>query len=315
MDQEEWTKLEGDFLQTLRNKGLGENSLKNYRIDLGVLRKFLLNKELLPLSVFNGQMANEFIDHLESQSSNSRRRRLQTARRFLDFLIDKKYLSSNPLIQRASAPKWLDIPRPADHKDIYFLWRELLSNRPSAQLNYTLRLRDLTLFSLIFLGGLKVSDLTNLSLEDFQEYSDEYRVLIKPKRKDPYSIPISYEFKPLYSRYITALYKLESSFPPFTLSSLFFNANQHRPIGAKLSMRGIELIFFQWEKEYDVKITPKSLRQAGIMRWIQLGESSSQIKNWLGLSKHYSLAPFKKFAKDLPPYDISLISLKRTWTS
>ncbi|MBT3585642.1 MAG: hypothetical protein HN509_12120, partial [Halobacteriovoraceae bacterium] len=45
-----------------------------------------------------------------------------------------------------------------------------------------------------------------------------------------------------------------------------------------------------------INLTPKSLRQACIFKWLQQGEKEGTIKEWMGVAPSYSLKLYKEHA-------------------
>ena len=43
-----------------------------------------------------------------------------------------------------------------------------------------------------------------------------------------------------------------------------------------------------------LKLTPKSLRQACVFKWLQQGINDNQIKEWMGVAPSYSLKLYKE---------------------
>src|SRR5690606_39079701 len=78
---------------------------------------------------------------------------------------------------------------------------------------------------------------------------------------------------------------------------LLFHANAYRILSGRLSPRGLEVVFKSWSSRFQANMTPKSLRQAAIFKWLALGESHASIKEWLGVAPAYSLAPFVEEAQ------------------
>jgi site-specific recombinase XerD len=286
--------LQEQFFRDLKLKGRSINTLKNYRTDLECFNGFLRNQEhTTPLAKFNlaeVQSYGEYLDHRYS-SDNSRRRRVQALRLFFDFLVQEKIFSSNPVRKLPTSPKFLDRPRPTPFIDVKTFWHSLLEeSRVKDSLPKLTAMRHQVIFLLIYEGGLKVSDLAGLKQSQLF-LNDEPRVLIDHPRRDPYTIALPQYFKNICEEYLTLL-KHQQKKDKQSFDQVLFNANPHRILSGGLSSRGLEMIFEDYRKRLLITLTPKSLRQACIFRWLAEGHSDSLIKEWLGLAPSYSLKPY-----------------------
>lgn len=296
-------KTQGQFLKDLQSQGKSPNTLKNYRADLQAFNKFLTERSRpLTLKSFPLPQALEYQGYLEATygSPNSIRRRVQALRLYFDFLVVKHAWPDNPIKQMAVAPKVLDRPAPVPFKDL-IRWKNHLEERAknSKGLERLSALRNLMVLRLIYEAGLKVSDLARLELSDMLEEKKGMRVLVRPDKRDPYSIPVSLELKKFFQEYREALQKAwpDKDEPTFVL----FNANPHRILGGALSPRGTELVFEEARRSLKIDITARNLRQACVFRWMCLQITPSQIKEWLGVAPDYDMGLYVDvFNKDKP---------------
>jgi site-specific recombinase XerD len=285
------------FIQHLENQGKSPNTLKNYRIDLVAFNKFLLQKSKnVSLNGFNEQHAHEFGVFLDQvyPSSNSRRRRLQAVRIFFDFLVEHGGFANNPLKKIEISPKFLDTPHPIRFEDFYRVTEEILkeidqNNEESQRLERLIHFRNLIIFYLIYGSGLKVSDFEQLQMSHISYAKNSLRILVIPRKRDPYTIPGLELFIDLIKIYKT---ELKRAYKDYGLETdhIIFNANSRKIIDGGLSARGIELIFKKYAKLFQLEdFTAKNLRQACVVRWIAQGERESLIKEWLGVAPSYEL--------------------------
>lgn len=285
---------QANFLSHLENNGRSVNTVKNYRTDLTCFKQFLENSS-----------TNTFLEHIDlSQileygkflqvkytSDNSRRRRVQTLRIFFDYLVSEKIFTANPVRKIPTSPKFVDIPRPASFVDIKTLWTFLLQEQnQEGQINQLLAQRNQLILLLIFGGGLKVSDLSRLKKQHIY-LSSPPRVLIAGDVRDPYSIELPEVFGTIFNNYLE---NLRNTLKNSTLSfdNLLFNANPYQILSGGLSPRGLEMIFEEFRKKLMINITPKSLRQACIFKWLHQKRPKSLIKEWLGVAPSYNLRPY-----------------------
>lgn len=293
--------LEQEFYTILRAQGKSQNTLKNYKTDLDCFN-YYLNSEYASVEVknFDQALVTNYGQYLEKKysSDNSRRRRVQALRIFFDFLLSKGLVSSNPVRKLPTSPKFLDIPRPTPFIDVKTLWTYLVEESHSQdKIQELLSKRNQILFLLIFGAGLKVSDLSELSVNDITigKNGEEPRVLIHHPKRDPYTVALPRIFEKVYADYLVILEEMKAK-SQIQFDNLLFYANPYRIISGGLSARGIEIIFEDYRNKLMITLTPKSLRQACIFKWIQQQKNVSLIKEWLGLAPSYDLKLYLEHA-------------------
>lgn len=293
--------LEQEFYSNLRAQGKSQNTLKNYKTDLDCFN-YYLNSEYSSIDVtkFDQTLVTNYGQYLEKKysSDNSRRRRVQALRIFFDFLLNKGLVSGNPVRKLPTSPKFLDIPRPTPFIDVKTLWTYLVEESHSQdKIQELLSKRNQILFLLIFGAGLKVSDLSELSVNDITISSngDEPRVLIHHPKRDAYTVALPKVFEKVYADYLVILEEMKQK-SQISFDNLLFYANPYRIISGGLSARGIEIIFEDYRNKLMITLTPKSLRQACIFKWIQQQKNVTLIKEWLGLAPSYDLKLYLEHA-------------------
>lgn len=279
--------------QTLLNKKL--NTLKNYRTDLICFTDFLNEKNIEPhTDILQLSLLLEYGQYLSTRfkSDNSRRRRVQTLRIFFDYLVEESLARENYVRQVPVSPKFVDVPKPTPFKDVQRVWKYLSSKRLlQGSLEDLVFLRNQIIFHLIFSAGLKVAELSTLRLDQIISGATP-RVLIFPKKGEPYSIPLTPSFNTLFVKYKRLLNELQNR-QDFHFSEILFYANPYKIISGGLSARGQELLFKEIRTQLDIELlTPKSLRMACIYNWIHQRYSDDSIKTWLGVAPSYSLSVY-----------------------
>lgn len=298
-DHPEMNKLFGwqsDFFQHLQHKGRSVNTLKNYKTDLDCFNHYLIaTQKHVNIEGFSIPEIVEYGKFLETkyQSDNSRRRRIQALRLFFDYLVERAIFNSNPVRKVPTSPKFLDIPRPTHFSHVKTLWMHLLEceKKADSPLEKVKIKRNQLIFLLIYTGGLKVSDISDLQKDHFS-FGKSPRVMIIHPKRDPYTIALPDFFQGVYESYIHLLEKVKNAHGT-EFNNIFFNANAHKILSGGISARGIELIFHSWRKKLVMEITPKSLRQSCIFTWLQKGLNATVIKESLGVSPSYSLKLYK----------------------
>ncbi len=287
-------QLIDQFILWQQKQHKSENTLKNYRTDLTCFLEYLYDtQEHDDISHYQLSHILQYGDYLSKRfkSDNSRRRRVQTLRIFFDFLVGQQVVKENWVRQIPVSPKFLDIPKPTPLKDVQMLWQHLTNqeNLSKEPLEHLVALRNQIIFLLIYGAALKVAQLEKLKLEHIT-IGQRPRVLIIPKKRDPYSIGLPKIFHPIFLNYKKELLQQQQRQQRQDPELLFY-ANPYKIIAGGLSARGLELLFKQWKSDLGIELlTPKALRTACIFRWIHLRHSDKNIKEWLGVAPSYSLA-------------------------
>ncbi len=290
--------LQEEFFRRLGSMGRSRNTLKNYRTDLDCFNHYLREtQKRMDISHFGQSEILEYGSYLQVKytSDNSRRRRVQALRIFFDYLVEKSLFPSNPVRKLTTSPKFLDIPRPTPLVDVKTLWNYLLNEaKNSSDMSKLLAYRNLVTLLLIYGGGLKVSDLTNLKTEHIT-LTMPPRVMVLADRRDPYSVELPNVFTSVFSDYRKLLEEMKSK-SQMEFDHLLFNANPYRILSGGLSARGLEIIFEEFRKKLIITLTPKSLRQACIFKWIHQGKNDALIKEWMGVAPSYGMKLYKEHA-------------------
>jgi site-specific recombinase XerD len=294
--------LEQEFYSNLKAQGKSQNTLKNYKTDLDCYNNYLVTEfGSVDVKNFDQNLVSQYGQYLEKKytSDNSRRRRVQALRIFFDFLLQKNLVTSNPVRKLPTSPKFLDIPRPTPFIDVKTFWTYLVTESSvQDKIQELLSKRNQIIFLLIFGAGLKVSDLSGLKLADItlnENNDEEPRVLIRHPKRDAYTVPLPLIFKKVFLNYLEILGEMKQK-SQIEFDNLLFYANPYRIISGGLSPRGIEIIFEDYRNKLVITLTPKSLRQACIFKWIQQERNVSLIKEWLGLAPSYDLKLYLEHA-------------------
>ena len=225
--------------------------------------------------------------------------------------MEKRVFASNLVRELPTSPKFLDVPRPTPNKAIAKLWGHLSQEaEQSDPLLGLLAKRNRIIAFLIYGGGLKVSDLARLKRDHLfvtLRKGASSRVMLSPPRRDPYSVPLPRVFAPIFRDYEQSL-KREKRRLRLSFDDALFSANAHRVLAGGIGPRGVEVVFQEISKRLKIPLTPKNLRQAGILRWLAHGEKDSQVREWMGVTPGHNLKPYKKCLTNYP-FNDSFLSL------
>ncbi|MBY0515966.1 MAG: site-specific integrase [Bacteriovoracaceae bacterium] len=300
-------KTQQQFIKNLEMSGKSFNTIKNYRADLQVFNRFLAShKRSMTLKTFTVTQVQEYAGFLEKTygSPNSIRRRVQALRLFFDFLVREHKFPDNPIKLVPVAAKLLEKPTPPSFKDLIRL-KDSLRNRINKLegLERLMNLRNLLVVAMIYETGIKVSDLARLEMSDILPDKHGLRLLVRPLKREPYSIPLSSNFKTLWNEYMS---EFKIHWPgPGEIRYVLFNANPHRILSGSLSPRGTELFFEEVRKILKIEVTARTVRQACVFKWMAAQIGESQIKEWLGVAPDYDLSLYNQAfnaTKETPVY-------------
>jgi len=157
--------------------------------------------------------------------------------------------------------------------------------------------RNFLLFVLIYETGLTVSQLADLKREHLLNHPESGkwdRILIISTKRDPYTVPAPSHFTAHLQQYF-ALLDEEMQRDKFHFQELFFNSNPYRFISAGISPRGIETIFKKANETLKGQdVTPKSLRQSCVLRWIGQEAPVALIKGWMGVAPFFNMSLYEQ---------------------
>jgi site-specific recombinase XerD len=213
-------------------------------------------------------------------------------------LVGKGLYSENPVRKLPTSPKFLDIPRPTPMEDVRKLWTHLCEETKSAsKLQSLMSKRNQVICLFVYGSGLKVSDLAKLQRDHVESSPEGGRVLITPTKRDPYTVPLPRIFHEVYTNYTLLLDEIKKE-SGIEFNEVLFNANPYRILSGGLSPRGLEIIFEELRNKLSITLTPKSLRQACIFKWLCQDQKPTLIKEWMGVTPSYSLKLYKSHLKD-----------------
>jgi integrase/recombinase XerC len=161
----------------LTERRLSAHTVAAYRHDLTALRAWCDQSGLSDWSELDHQQVRRFAarSHARGLQGRSIQRRLAALRSFFNFLLREGALRRNPALDVPS-PK---APRRLPHTLDVDQMAQLLARKPTD----ALAARDLALMELFYSSGLRLSELTGLTLADIDLHSAQVRVLGKGRKE------------------------------------------------------------------------------------------------------------------------------------
>ena len=264
-----------DFLKYLNNeKRYSEKTIISYEEDLKIYSNFLDDNNI-GYKKINRDQIRKFLHELDDmkKKNSSISRLLSALRHFYAYLVLHDKVNNNPF-------KLVKNPK-KDKKLPNFLQVDELENIFDVIDTETdLGMRNRALVELLYASGLRVSEASNLELDDIDFSNREIRILGKGNKER-----IVY-FGEYASKYLNLYIRgsRNSLLNGKTSSYVFINNN-----GGQLSSRGIELVIDKVCKEAALKhhISPHSLRHTFATDLLNNGADLKSVQEMLG---HASLS-------------------------
>lgn len=169
-----WIEKFTEILKSERN--YSKHTIKNYKIDLIDLEKFLKKKDR-HFSRVDRLTAREFLYELQKKySRRSMARKISACRSFFRFLIREKHINKNSfeLIKTPKLQKRL--PNFLYEDEMNKLLKIINTTTPQG-------LRDRAILELLYGAGVRVSEIVGLNLSDLDLDSEEIRVFGKGSKE------------------------------------------------------------------------------------------------------------------------------------
>tara|TARA_B100001996_G_scaffold336594_1_gene287958 strand:+ start:5038 stop:5937 length:900 start_codon:yes stop_codon:yes gene_type:complete len=266
-------------------KGLSKNTVSSYMSDLFQLSKWLKqqNKDLnnCTESDLNSFLASKMD---QGNSIASINRALSSIKGFYNWLVNNNYLSMNPSELLESPKMGRTLPVHISEKDV-----EKILNAP--ELSSNKGIRDKTILELLYATGLRISELTNLTLNQIDLIRGIVRVIGKGNKER--IIPIGE----------TALTWL-SNFINNHRQDFIINKNNNYIFlnrkGDQISRKSCWSIITNYSKKVvpSKKISPHSLRHAFATHLLNNGADLRSVQMLLGHSSLSTTQIYTHVAKE-----------------
>lgn len=263
-----------NFLRYLAiERGASEHTVRSYRKDLTIFFEHVKSgvEDIEPIDV-RGFVAAQLNSGLKKTTVG---RRLATIRSFFRYLCREGYVKANPakLVNNPKAPKLL--PKFLTVDDAFSLMEkpEGLGFFPA---------RDRAVLELLYSSGIRVSEISGLSLDDLNVREGFIKVRGKGKKE---------RIVPVGRKALNALkaYLIERVIQKKRDNAIFLNRS-----GTRLTDRGIRRIVVKYARAtlIDGKIGPHTLRHTFATHLLQGGADLRVIQELLG---HSSLSTTQKY--------------------
>ncbi len=177
------------YLAYLRvEKGLRPLTCEAYRRDLSLFAEYLEGTHALPVTAGQAQVAG-FLEHLQKHGVQSRSvaRKLSCLRGFYKWLLLDKRIGHDPTVNLESPSSWKVLPKALAQSEVERMMDQagMAANHPQAD---AVALRDRAIVEMLYAGGIRVSELTGLGVEDLS--LAEGRMLVRGKGDKERIVPL-----------------------------------------------------------------------------------------------------------------------------
>ncbi|MCG2431391.1 site-specific tyrosine recombinase XerD [Aequorivita xiaoshiensis] len=267
-----WQQTLKDYQNYLRlERGLSDNSIINYSLDVKKLTRWLENNEIKtsPVSISEETLQQFIYDTAKTINPRSQSRLISGLKGFFTYLIFEDYRNTNPL-ELIEAPKLgRKLPDTLAIEEIDSLINAIdLSSKQGE--------RNRAIIETLYGCGLRVSELTSLKISDL--YFDEGFIKVTGKGDKQRLVPIS----PITEKYITIYQKqvrVHHKIDPKDADTLFLN--QH---GRQLTRAMIFTIVKRLAEKAGLKktISPHTFRHSFATHLLENGADLRAIQQMLG---------------------------------
>ncbi|MBB6681044.1 site-specific tyrosine recombinase XerD [Aequorivita sp. 609] len=267
-----WQQTLKDYQNFLRlERGLSDNSIINYSLDVKKLMRWLEKNEIKtsPISISEETLQQFIYDTAKTINPRSQSRLISGLKGFFTYLIFEDYRNTNPL-ELIEAPKLgRKLPDTLAIEEIDSLIGAIdLSSKQGE--------RNRAIIETLYGCGLRVSELTNLKISDL--YFDEGFIKVTGKGDKQRLVPIS----PITEKYITIYQKqvrVHHKIDPKDADTLFLN--QH---GRQLTRAMIFTIVKRLAEKAGIKktISPHTFRHSYATHLLENGADLRAIQQMLG---------------------------------
>ena len=267
-----WQKALDNFRMYLKiERGLSENSIKNYSLDISSFMDFLYTQKIneTPLNCKQETVKKYIYETAKTLSEHTQARRISGLRSFFDYLIFEKYRSTNPtdLIENPKLGKRL--PDVLSVSEIELIVKNLDLSHPQGH-------RNRAIIETLYGSGLRVSEIVNLNLSNL--FLKESLIQVTGKGNKQRLVPmgsVSKKYLKIYIKQIRGFQKIDNKYQDL----VFLNRN-----GRRLTRQMIFTLIrsLASKAKIDKKIGPHTFRHSFATHLLENGADLRTIQVLLG---------------------------------
>ena len=267
-----WDQACSDFQMYLKiERGLSENSIQSYRLDIQSFRNFLVEvqSEEGPLECSKESVQRFIYETAKVMSPHTQARRIAGLRSFFDYLIFESYRKTNPTDLIETPKLGRKLPDVLNTNEIDLLMNAIDLGHPEGH-------RNRAILETLYGSGLRVSELTELSLSNL--FFDEEMIRVTGKGNKQRLVPMgkfSKKYLEVYLKEVRPLQKINHKYQDY----VFLNRN-----GAALTRQMIFSIIQSLAKQIQIKkrIGPHTFRHSFATHLLENGADLRTIQVLMG---------------------------------
>ncbi|MDN3723419.1 site-specific tyrosine recombinase XerD [Aequorivita sp. SDUM287046] len=267
-----WSQVLTDYENYLRlERGLSENSILNYSLDIKKLSRWLENNEMAisPISISEDTLQQFIYDLAKKVNPRSQSRTISGLKGFFNYMIFEEYRKTNPL-------ELIDSPKLGRKLPDTLALSEIDALITAIDLSSKQGERNRAILETLYGCGLRVSELTNLKISDL--FFDEGFIKVSGKGDKERLVPIG----PTTEKYINIYRKeirVHQKIKPQAMDTLFLN--QH---GSPLTRAMIFTIVKRLAEKTGIRknISPHTFRHSFATHLLENGADLMAIQQMLG---------------------------------
>lgn len=267
-----WSNAIEDFGYYLGiERGLSENTIINYQLDLKALVQFLENHGIdqTPINIKAETLQQFIYEEAKEKSAYSQSRRISGLKSFFKFLVFEKYRDDQPI-------QWLEAPKIGRKLPDTLNFDEIIKMLEVIDLSKPEGIRNRAILETLYGSGLRVSELVNLQKSDL--FAKEKIVRITGKGNKQRLVPLgdfALDFIQTYLTEVQVYQKIQKGFENF----VFLNRN-----GKALTRNMIFLIVQKTAELAGIrkKVSPHTFRHSFATHLLENGADLRSIQVLLG---------------------------------
>lgn len=267
-----WTQAIQDYRHYIKlERGLSQNSIVNYTLDVEKLRLFLEEHQVKESPLEIGKETVQYFIHEVAHKVNprSQSRIISGLKSFFDYLVFEDYRKDNPMDLIESPKIGRKLPDTLSEEEIDSLITAIELSKPEGE-------RNRAMLETLYGCGLRVSELIGLQLSDLYFEEDFINVTGKGNKQRLVPIsPINKKYINIYRNEVRVHQKIQKGFE----NILFLNRR-----GRKLTRAMIFTIIRQLAEKIGLQktISPHTFRHSFATHLLQNGADLRAIQQMLG---------------------------------
>lgn len=267
-----WKNLRTDYLNYLRlERGLSDNSIQNYRLDILKLEKWLAENRITcsPVAISEADI-QQFVHTIAKEvNARSQSRIISGLRGFFTYLVFEEYRKDNPMELIESPKLGRKLPDTLSTEEIDAIIAAIDLSSPQGE-------RNRAIIETLYGCGLRVSELIGLKISDL--FFEEGFIKVTGKGNKQRFVPVgghTIHFITLYRKEIRVHLKIHPEF----MDTLFLNRR-----GKALSRAMIFTIVKQLTEIAGIRktISPHTFRHSFATHLLENGADLRAIQQMLG---------------------------------